>query len=94
MYMPHPAAPAMARPTMKLLMSGAPPHRAEPAMNTAVLPMYSFFAEKVPYALDQIKVVAADARAKATPSQGTRATWPKVRTTLGWTLATTVLSKA
>jgi hypothetical protein len=59
---------------MKELMSGAPPQSAEAPMKTVVEPINSFFAENVPYALDQGSVVAAEARAKDTPSQGTSST--------------------
>jgi hypothetical protein len=56
--------------------------------------MNSFLAEKSPNALDQISVLAAEARAKATLSQGTRSTWPKTLTMAGWMVATMVVSRA
>jgi hypothetical protein len=92
--MPVPPIPARARPTIKAAIFGAPPQRTEAPMNSAVAPRNSFLAEKRPNALDQMSVLAAEARAKATLSHGTRSTWPKVPTMAGWMVATMVVSRA
>jgi hypothetical protein len=63
-------------------------------MNSMVAPKNNFLAEKRPNALDQMSVLAAEARAKATLSQGTRSTWPKASTMAGWMVATMVVSRA
>lgn len=81
--MPVPPMPARALPTIKALMLGAPPHSAEAPINRAVDARKSFLAENTPNALDHISVLAAEARAKETPSQGTRSTCPKVLTMAG-----------
>ncbi|TLS20897.1 uncharacterized protein PpBr36_10778 [Pyricularia pennisetigena] len=76
---PIPPTPAKARPTIKALISGAAPHRADAAMDKTVPLTKRILAEKVPYALDQGSTVAADARAKAAANHGTRSTWPNER---------------
>lgn len=93
-YIPVPPIPRNARPMMKALMLGAAPHKADAAIKTVVPPMKSFLAEKVPYALDQGNVLAAEVNAKAAASQGTRSTLPKFVTMAGWMVATMVVSRA
>lgn len=89
-----PPTPANALPMMREAIVGAPPQRADAPMKSTVPARKSFLAEKRPKAVDHNRVLAAEARAQATLSQGTRTTCPKVPTMAGWTVATMVVSRA
>lgn len=64
MYMPLPPRPASTRPTMRALIFGAPPHRAEPALNRIADAMYSHFASNKPYNLPNGRTAASPPRRK------------------------------
>jgi hypothetical protein len=93
-YIPDPPTPHKARPTIKALIVGAPPHNADPASNSVTHTIYVHLALNWPNTFPHTRFVAAAPIKNATLSQLSLPTSLKCVTMTGCTSATIVLSSA